>query len=88
MKVVYEDNHLIIVHKSSGEIVQGDKTGDTPLSDMVAAYIKQKYDKPGKAFALSLMHVLASDAITVCASGGSGRFASTVAILDRNSGAG
>ena len=50
MKVVYEDNHLIIVHKSSGEIVQGDKTGDTPLSDMVAAYIKQKYDKPGKAF--------------------------------------
>ena len=50
MKVVYEDNHLIIVHKSSGEIVQGDKTGDTPLSDMVAAYIKQKYDKPVKAF--------------------------------------
>ena len=50
MKVVYEDNHLIIVHKSSGEIVQGDKTGDTPLSDIVGAYIKEKYDKPGNVF--------------------------------------
>ena len=42
MKVVYEDNHIIIVYKESGEIVQGDKTGDTPLSEMVKAYIKEK----------------------------------------------
>ena len=46
MQVLYEDNHIIIVHKSSGEIVQGDKTGDTPLSDIVKAYIKEKYAKP------------------------------------------
>ena len=46
MKVVYEDNHLIIVYKESGEIVQGDKTGDTPLSETVKAYIKDKYHKP------------------------------------------
>ena len=40
MEVVYEDNHIIIVNKRSGEIVQGDKTGDTPLSEIVKAYIK------------------------------------------------
>ena len=40
MQVLYEDNHIIIVSKLSGEIVQGDKTGDTPLSDIVAAYLK------------------------------------------------
>ena len=45
MKVVYEDNHIIIVDKCSGEIVQGDKTGDKPLSDTVKEYIKQKYNK-------------------------------------------
>lgn len=50
MQVLYEDNHIIIVHKSSGEIVQGDKTGDTPLSDIVKAYIKEKYAKPGHVF--------------------------------------
>ena len=50
MQVVYEDNHLIIVLKKSGEIVQGDKTGDTPLSDIVKAYIKEKYAKPGNVF--------------------------------------
>ena len=50
MQVLYEDNHIIIVHKSSGEIVQGDKTGDTPLSDIVKAYIKEKYAKPGNVF--------------------------------------
>ena len=44
MKVLYEDNHIIIVSKSSSEIVQGDKTGDIPLSDMVAAYLKEKYN--------------------------------------------
>lgn len=50
MDVVYEDNHLIIVNKQSGEIVQGDKTGDTPLSDLVKDYIKEKYHKPGNVF--------------------------------------
>ena len=57
MKVVYEDNHIIIVYKESGEIVQGDKTGDTPLSEMVKAYIKEKYAKPGMVF-LGVVHRL------------------------------
>ena len=50
MQVVYEDNHIIIVYKESGEIVQGDKTGDTPLSETVKQYIKEKYQKPGAVF--------------------------------------
>lgn len=50
MEVLYEDNHIIIVSKQSGEIVQGDKTGDTPLSETVAAYLKEKYAKPGNVF--------------------------------------
>ena len=50
MNVIYEDNHIIIVNKSSGEIVQGDKTGDTPLVETVRAYIKEKYNKPGNVF--------------------------------------
>ena len=50
MEVVYEDNHIIIVNKWAGEIVQGDKTGDTPLSEMVKEYIKTKYNKPGNVF--------------------------------------
>lgn len=50
MEVVYEDNHLIIVSKSPGEIVQGDKTGDTPLSETVKQWIKEKYAKPGNVF--------------------------------------
>ena len=45
MKVIYEDNHIIIVYKEGGEIVQGDKTGDVPLSDIVKDYIKKKYKK-------------------------------------------
>ena len=57
MRVVYEDNHLIIVYKESGEIVQGDKTGDLPLSDMVKGYIKKKYQKPGAVF-LGVVHRL------------------------------
>ena len=57
MQVIYEDNHIIIVNKSSGEIVQGDKTGDVPLSDMVKAYIKEKYAKPGEVF-LGVVHRL------------------------------
>ena len=50
MQPLYEDNHIIIVSKRAGEIVQGDKTGDVPLSETVAAYLKQKYDKPGNVF--------------------------------------
>ena len=50
MKVLYEDNHLIVVHKESGEIVQGDKTGDTPLSESVKDYLKAEHDKPGNVF--------------------------------------
>lgn len=57
MKVVYEDNHIIIVNKQSGEIVQGDKTGDRPLSDIVKDYIKEKYQKPGAVF-LGVTHRL------------------------------
>lgn len=57
MQVVYEDNHIIIVNKQSGEIVQGDKTGDTPLSEVVKAYIKEKYQKPGAVF-LGVVHRL------------------------------
>ncbi|MBR3021152.1 MAG: RNA pseudouridine synthase [Bacteroidaceae bacterium] len=50
MQILYEDNHIIIVNKAVGEIVQGDKTGDKPLSDIVADYLKEKYNKPGAAF--------------------------------------
>ena len=57
MEVVYEDNHIIIVNKQSGEIVQGDKTGDRPLSDIVKDYIKEKYAKPGAVF-LGVAHRL------------------------------
>ena len=57
MEVVYEDNHIIIVNKQSGEIVQGDKTGDRPLSDLVKDYIKEKYHKPGEVF-LGVVHRL------------------------------
>jgi len=48
--VIFEDNHLIIVNKKPGEIVQGDKTGDAPMSDHVKQYIKEKYNKPGEVF--------------------------------------
>jgi len=57
MEVIYEDNHIIIVNKQSGEIVQGDKTGDRPLSDIVKQYIKEKYAKPGEVF-LGVVHRL------------------------------
>ena len=57
MTVVYEDNHIIIVNKTSSEIVQGDKTGDTPLSEIVKQYIKKKYDKPGNVY-LGVTHRL------------------------------
>lgn len=50
MTPLYEDNHIIIVRKEAGEIVQGDKTGDTPLSETIKAYLKEKYQKPGNVF--------------------------------------
>jgi 23S rRNA pseudouridine1911/1915/1917 synthase len=50
MEILYEDNHIIIVNKSPREIVQGDKTGDKPLVDMVKDYLKEKYHKPGNVF--------------------------------------
>ena len=55
MEVVYEDNHIIIVNKAPGEIVQGDKTGDKPLSDLLKEWLKEKYDKPGNVF-LGVVH--------------------------------
>lgn len=57
MDVLYEDNHLIIVNKRPGEIVQGDKTGDVPLSETVKQYIKEAYAKPGSVF-LGVVHRL------------------------------
>ena len=57
LQVLYEDNHLIIVNKRVGDIIQGDKTGDTPLSEIIKAYIKKKYDKPGEVF-LGVVHRL------------------------------
>lgn len=50
MTVLYEDNHIIIVNKASSQLVQGDKTGDKPLSEMVKEYLKEKYNKPGNVF--------------------------------------
>lgn len=57
MTILYEDNHLIIVNKQAGEIVQGDKTGDTPLSDIVKDWLKEKYNKPGNVY-LGVVHRL------------------------------
>lgn len=57
MTVVYEDNHIVVVNKTSSEIVQGDKTGDTPLSETVKQYLKEKYAKPGNVF-LGVVHRL------------------------------
>ena len=57
MEVLYEDNHIIIVYKEAGEIVQGDKTGDEPLSEIVKQWIKEKYQKPGNVF-LGVVHRL------------------------------
>ncbi|MDR2859997.1 MAG: RluA family pseudouridine synthase [Mediterranea sp.] len=50
MNVIYEDNHIIAVNKTASEIVQGDKTGDTPLSETIKLYLKEKYQKPGNVF--------------------------------------
>lgn len=57
LQILFEDNHLIIVNKRSGDIVQGDKTGDTPLSEIVKQYIKEKHHKPGNVF-LGVVHRL------------------------------
>lgn len=57
MHILYEDNHIIVANKAAGEIVQGDKTGDLPLSEMVKAYIKEQYAKPGQVY-LGVTHRL------------------------------
>lgn len=57
LQVLYEDNHLIVVNKRAGDIVQGDKTGDTPLSEIVKEYIKNKYNKAGNVY-LGVVHRL------------------------------
>ncbi len=57
LQVIHEDNHLIVVNKRVGDIVQGDKTGDKPLSEIVKEYIKEKYNKPGEVF-LGVVHRL------------------------------
>ena len=57
MTPLYEDNHIIIIDKAVGEIVQGDKTGDEPLSETVKRYLKEKHNKPGNVF-LGVVHRL------------------------------
>jgi 23S rRNA pseudouridine1911/1915/1917 synthase len=57
LQVLYEDNHIIIVNKRAGDIVQGDKTGDTPLSEVVKSFLKDKYNKPGNVY-LGVVHRL------------------------------
>ena len=50
MNVLYEDNHIIVINKKAGEIVQGDKTGDKSLCDVMKQFLKEKYAKPGNVF--------------------------------------
>ena len=57
MNILYEDNHIIVINKSAGEIVQGDKTGDKSLCDTMKAFLKEKYAKPGNVF-IGLPHRL------------------------------
>lgn len=57
LQILHEDNHIIVINKRVGDIVQGDKTGDKPLSDIVKEYIKDKYKKPGEVF-LGVIHRL------------------------------
>lgn len=57
LQILHEDNHIIVINKRVGDIVQGDKTGDKPLSDVVKEYIKEKYNKPGNVF-LGVVHRL------------------------------
>lgn len=57
MQILYEDNHLIVINKRCGDIVQGDRTGDQPLSEIVKTYLKEKYNKPGNVY-LGVVHRL------------------------------
>ena len=57
LQVIYEDNHLIAINKRAGDLVQGDKTGDAPLSELVKQYLKVKYNKPGNVY-LGVVHRL------------------------------
>ncbi|WP_233265958.1 RluA family pseudouridine synthase [Formosa sp. L2A11] len=57
LQILFEDNHIIVINKRAGDLVQGDKTGDKPLSDVVKEYIKVKYDKPGNVY-LGVVHRL------------------------------
>ena len=57
LQILHEDNHIIVINKRVGDIVQGDKTGDKPLSEIVKEYIKDKYEKPGEVF-LGVVHRL------------------------------
>ncbi|HLW15516.1 MAG TPA: RNA pseudouridine synthase [Flavobacteriaceae bacterium] len=57
IQIIYEDNHLLVLNKRTGDLIQGDKTGDTPLSEMAKQYIKEKYDKPGNVY-LGIPHRL------------------------------
>jgi 23S rRNA pseudouridine1911/1915/1917 synthase len=57
LQILYEDNHIIVINKRAGDIVQGDKTGDIPLSEIVKAYIKKTYNKPGSVY-LGVVHRL------------------------------
>lgn len=57
LDILYEDNHIIVINKRTGDLVQGDKTGDAPLSDLLKAYIKEKYNKPGNVY-LGVVHRL------------------------------
>ena len=57
LQILYEDNHIIVINKRAGDIVQGDKTGDKPLSDVVKEYLKDKYNKPGNVY-LGVVHRL------------------------------
>ena len=57
LQVLYEDNHIIVINKRPGDIVQGDKTGDKPLSEVVKEYIAEKYNKPGNVY-LGVVHRL------------------------------
>ena len=57
LQIIYEDNHIIVINKRPGDITQGDKTGDKPLSEIVKEYIKEKYNKPGNVY-LGVVHRL------------------------------
>ena len=57
LQILHEDNHIIVINKRVGDIVQGDKTGDKPLSEVVKEYLKEKYNKPGEVF-LGVVHRL------------------------------